>query len=101
LLTHPTLDQMNALGLYGMAKAFGEIEASGDAATLNHAEWLALLLDRETTWRHERRLFARLRYANYASRLQWKTLITMLRAVSIVASFTNSAKANGSTITKI
>jgi DNA replication protein DnaC len=63
LLTHPTLDQLHALGLFGMAKAFGEIEASGDAATLNHAEWLALLLDRETSWRHEKRLFARLRYA--------------------------------------
>ena len=63
MLTHPTLDQLNALGLYGMAKAFGEIEASGEAATYNHAEWLALLLDRETSWRHEKRLFARLRYA--------------------------------------
>ena len=63
MLTHPTLDQLHALGLFGMAKAFAEIEASRDAATFNHAEWLALLLDRETSWRHERRLFARLRYA--------------------------------------
>ena len=46
-----------------MAKAFDEVQASGDAATLNHAEWLALLLDRETSWRHEKRLYARLRYA--------------------------------------
>jgi DNA replication protein DnaC len=64
LLTHPTLDQLHALGLFGMAKAFGEMQSSGDAAAaLNHAEWLALLLDRETSWRHERRLYARLRYA--------------------------------------
>jgi hypothetical protein len=63
LLTHPTLDQIHALGLFGMAKAFSEMEASGDSKTLNHAEWLALLLGRETSWRHEKRLFARLRYA--------------------------------------
>jgi len=28
LLTHPTLDLLHQLGLNGMAKAFGEIEAS-------------------------------------------------------------------------
>lgn len=31
MLTHPTLDQLNLLGLAGMAKAFNEIEASGEA----------------------------------------------------------------------
>jgi hypothetical protein len=45
LLTHPTLDLLRQLGLNGMANAFGEIEASGEAATLTHPEWLALLLD--------------------------------------------------------
>jgi len=34
LLTHPTLDLLSQLGLAGMAKAFSEIEASGEAATL-------------------------------------------------------------------
>jgi hypothetical protein len=34
-----------------MAKAFGEIEASGEATTLSHPEWLALLLDREAGYR--------------------------------------------------
>jgi hypothetical protein len=46
-----------------MAKAFGEIEASGEAATLSHPEWLALLLDQEASYRRDRRLHARLRYA--------------------------------------
>ena len=46
-----------------MAKAFDEMQACDDAAALNHAEWLALLLDRETSWRHQKRLYARLRYA--------------------------------------
>src|SRR5439155_20720017 len=46
-LTHPTLDLLHQPGLNGMAKAFGEIEASGEATTLTHPEWLALLLDQE------------------------------------------------------
>jgi hypothetical protein len=63
LLTHPTLDLLHQLGLNGMAKAFGEIEASGDVATLTHPEWLGLLLDREVSYRRDKRLLARLRYA--------------------------------------
>ena len=63
MLTHPTLDLMHELGLNGMAKAFTEIEASAEAAALTHPEWLALLLDRELTYRRDRRLLARLRYA--------------------------------------
>jgi DNA replication protein DnaC len=64
VLTHPTLDLLHDLGLNGMAKAFGEIEASGEAATVTHPEWLGLLLDRELTYRRDRRLLARLRYAS-------------------------------------
>jgi DNA replication protein DnaC len=63
MLTHPTLDQLHQLGLLGMAKAFGDVEASGEAAALTHPEWLALLLDREMTYRHDKKLAARLRYA--------------------------------------
>jgi DNA replication protein DnaC len=63
LLTHPTLDLLRKLGFNGMAKAFGEIEASAEAAALSHPEWLALLLDQEATYRRDRRLCFRLRYA--------------------------------------
>ena len=63
MLTHPTLDLLRQLGLAGMAKAFGEIEASGEATALTHPEWLALLLDQEASYRRDRRLHARLRYA--------------------------------------
>lgn len=63
MLTHPTLDQLTALGLHGMAKAFGETAASADAQALSHPEWLALLLDREASHRHDKRLAMRLRYA--------------------------------------
>jgi DNA replication protein DnaC len=63
LLTHPTLNLLHQLGLVGMAKAFGEIEASAEATALTHAEWLGLLLDHEVRYRRDKRLLARLRYA--------------------------------------
>jgi DNA replication protein DnaC len=63
LLTHPTLDQLHQLGLAGMARAFEELTATPSSAELDHAEWLALLLDRELANRQDRRLKARLRYA--------------------------------------
>ena len=63
MLKHPTLDQLNALGLYGMAKAFAELAESGEAKDLDHRDWLALLLDREATYRRDKRLTARLRAA--------------------------------------
>jgi DNA replication protein DnaC len=63
VLTHPILDQLAQLGLTGMAQAFVELEASGEGATLTHADWLGLLVDREMTHRRDKRLTARLRYA--------------------------------------
>ena len=63
MLNHPTLDQLHALGLEGMAKAFAEIDAKSEANDLGHCEWLGLLLDREASWRRDKRLVARLRYA--------------------------------------
>jgi len=63
MLNHPTLDQLNQLGLVGMAKAFAEIQAAGEADSLTHAEWLALLLDREATYRYNKQLIRRLLYA--------------------------------------
>ena len=61
LLKHPTLDQLHALGLHGMAKAFADL--ADEARDLAHADWLALLLDRETSWRRDKRLTTRLRAA--------------------------------------
>ena len=63
MLKHPTLDQLHALGLHGMAKAFAEIAAGGEADGLGHHEWLGLLLDHEASWRQDKRLAARLRVA--------------------------------------
>jgi DNA replication protein DnaC len=63
LLKHPTLDQLHTLGLHGMAKAFTDLVAAGEAKDLPHPDWLALLLDKETSWRRDKRLTARLRAA--------------------------------------
>ena len=41
MLTHPTLTQLYALGLHGMAKAFADIEAGGDAASLGVVDAVA------------------------------------------------------------
>jgi DNA replication protein DnaC len=63
MLTHPTLDQLRALKLDGMAQAFIELEAQDATRDLTHAEWLALLLDREAANRNTRRFQIRLRAA--------------------------------------
>ena len=63
MLKHPTLDLLGQLGLAGMAKAFADLAANDEATSLSHAEWLALLLDHEATWRNDRRLSLRLRQA--------------------------------------
>ena len=63
MLTHPTLEQLKALNLDGMADAFVELQNQAQAAELSHAEWLALLLDREAANRNTRRFQIRLRSA--------------------------------------
>jgi DNA replication protein DnaC len=63
MLTHPTLDQLRALRLDGMVQAFIELEAQQATRDLAHAEWLALLLDREAANRNTRRFQIRLRAA--------------------------------------
>ena len=63
MLTHPTLDQLKTLKLDGMADAFVELQNQAQAAELAHAEWLALLLDREAANRNTRRFQVRLRGA--------------------------------------
>jgi DNA replication protein DnaC len=68
MLTHPTIDQLNQLGLFGMAKAFEEIAGSDNESTLAFPEWLALLLDREASYRHDKKLVRRLHYARLRHR---------------------------------
>ncbi len=64
MLTHPTIDQLRALKLDGMADAFAELAQQDTARDLGHAEWLALLLDREAASRNTKRFQSRLRAAH-------------------------------------
>ena len=52
MLTHPTINQLRELKLDGMADAFTELQTQDRAKDLGHAEWLALLLDREAASRN-------------------------------------------------
>ena len=60
MLTHPTLDQMQALGLAGMAAAYRQLAEQDNAGDLGRDEWLGLMLDREAAMRADRRLTNRL-----------------------------------------
>lgn len=63
MLLHPTLDQLRALKLDGMADAFVELQNQDRSKDLSHAEWLALLVDREAAHRSTNRFRSRLRAA--------------------------------------
>jgi len=63
MLTHPTLDTLQALGLHGCVTGFKALEADPAAAALSHAEWLGLVLDHETTVRRQKRFEARAKRA--------------------------------------
>jgi DNA replication protein DnaC len=63
MLAHPTLDQLNALGLYGLSKGFKELEHKPEVRSLDHAEWLGLLLEYELTLRRQKQFEMRARVA--------------------------------------
>jgi len=63
MLNHPTHDQLRAMKLDGMAEAFAELQTQDNAADLNHAEWLGLLIDREAASRSTKKFHSRMRAA--------------------------------------
>ncbi len=63
MLNHPTLDLMHSLGFEGMAKGFKDLQNDPESQTLDHQEWLGLLLDYEATSRQQKRFERRLRAA--------------------------------------
>jgi len=63
MLVHPTLDKIEQLRLFGMAKALREQLQNQKATALSFEERLGLLIDRELTERENRRLVTRLRAA--------------------------------------
>ena len=63
MLTHPTIEQLRALKLDGMADAFIELQDQDRSKDLSHPEWLALLIDREAANRSTGRFRSRLKAA--------------------------------------
>ena len=63
MLTNPTLEQMQNLGLKGMADAYRDMAEKGQTEELGRDDWLALMLDREAAMRADKRLANRLRAA--------------------------------------
>ena len=63
MLNHPTLDLLADLGLHGIAKGFRDLGDNPETASLNHAEWLGLLLERESTLRQQKRFESRAKSA--------------------------------------
>lgn len=66
MLTNPTLDQMQVLGLAGMAAAWRELAEQSSANELSRDEWLGLMLDREVAMRADKRVRNRLASAKAA-----------------------------------
>jgi len=63
MLTHPTLEKLQALRLTGMARAFEDQQQLPEVDSLSFEERLGLLVDREMTERENRRLKTRLQQA--------------------------------------
>src|SRR5215471_13355392 len=63
MLTHPTIERLQALRLTAMAAAFDQQRASSQHAELSFDDRLGLLVDAEWTAREQRRLTQRLRNA--------------------------------------
>ena len=60
MLIHPTVERLRLLGLTAMAETLIELQNHPQAAEMPHADWLGLLIDREATFRDNRRLSRRL-----------------------------------------
>ncbi len=63
MLQQPMLEKLEAMRLHGMAQALRELAKSEEARELSFEERLALLVDRQFTWRQNEALQARLRRA--------------------------------------
>lgn len=66
MLTHPTLEKMKALRLFGMAKGYEEQRRMSDIDELSFDDRLGLLIDREGVEKENQRLQSRLRKAKLA-----------------------------------
>jgi DNA replication protein DnaC len=74
MLTHPTLDHLRQLRLGGMLAALEEQLNTPDLQSLTFEERLGLMIDREMTQRHNRRLQTRLKQAGFQQPAAWEDI---------------------------
>ncbi len=74
MLTHPTLNKLRELRLAGMAEALEEQLNTPDVQDLQFEERLGLLVDREASVRHNRRLHTRLKQAQFHQPAAWEDI---------------------------
>jgi DNA replication protein DnaC len=74
MLTHPTLQKLHELRLAGMAAALEEQLNTPNLQDLEFHERLGLLVDREATLRHNRRLQLRLKQARFHQPAVWEDI---------------------------
>ena len=95
MLAHPTLEQLHALGLHGLAKGFKELEHKPEARGLDHARMARLML--ETSYAAPAKAIRNARASSApapCSRI--RTSIIETRAGSTAPCSSNSAPATGS-----
>jgi DNA replication protein DnaC len=63
MLQHPTIERLHELGLIGMCESLQQLADNPQTKTLDHLEWLGILLEHETTRRQQRRFELRARAA--------------------------------------
>jgi DNA replication protein DnaC len=63
MLQQPTLEKLEAMRLHGMAQALRELAGNEESRELSFEDRLALLVDRQFTWRQNEAMQARLRRA--------------------------------------
>ena len=74
MLTYPTLNKLRELRLTGMAEALEEQLNHPEVQDLDFDERLGLLVDREVTVRHNRRLRTRLKQAQFQQPAAWEDI---------------------------
>jgi len=95
MLIHPTVERLRSLGLAAMADTLVELQNNPEAAEMSHADWLGLLIDREATFRDNRRLSRRLTAAKLRQTATIENIDFRSHVVSIDLSFRHSRPANG------
>jgi DNA replication protein DnaC len=63
LLQHPSIDKLRELHLNGMCQSLQDLADNPDAKSLDHLEWLGILLEHELTARRQKRFELRARAA--------------------------------------